>query len=136
MCLVFFLFIYFICISFLFYLLFLLKRFIVLKDSISPVLTLKRTFICGFTCTKNACEVKGFWVLGLQAAELYSNLHFTGICMLNGKQLSCSILLAFLSQSWSIVKKMAAINVTSWNTQTDVHNWRTQFSPKMMKEFL
>ena len=95
----FFLFIYFICISFLFYLLFLLKRFIVLKDSISPVLTLKRTFICGFTCTKNACEVKGFWVLGLQAAELYSNLHFTGICMLNGKQLSCSILLAFLSQS-------------------------------------
>ena len=68
-----FFFIYFICISLLFYLLFsfLLKRFIVHKDSISPVLTLETTSLYRFTCTKNACEIKEFRALTLQPVELY-----------------------------------------------------------------
>ena len=43
-----------------FYLLFpfLLSCFIVLEESVSPVLALKRTFLCGFTCIKSAYETK------------------------------------------------------------------------------
>ena len=43
----------------------------VCKHLILPVLTLKRTCLCGCSCTKNACEIKGFWPLSLQPAELY-----------------------------------------------------------------
>ena len=43
----------------------------VCKHLILPVLTLKRTCVCGCSCTKNACEIKGFWPLSLQPAELY-----------------------------------------------------------------
>ena len=46
---------------------FLLKCFIVLKE---PALTLKRS-LWGFTCTKNVCEVKEFWALGLKQVLLY-----------------------------------------------------------------
>ena len=49
---------------------FLLKRFIVLKDSISPMLTLQGTSLRGYTHSKNACQKK-FGPLSLQPEELY-----------------------------------------------------------------
>ena len=78
--------IYFICFRF-FYLLFsfLLKRFIVSKDLVSPVVTLKKSILCGFTCTKNTCEIKEFQPLSLTTSRTV--LDFTGIFMLSGKQL-------------------------------------------------
>ena len=71
--------------------------------------------LCGLTYEKNACEIKKFWhrKTKLQPEELYC---FTSIFMLNGKQLFVrSLNNCFLSQSWSTIKKMAAINVTSLN---------------------
>ena len=63
----------FIFISFLFYLFFslLLKRFIVLEDSISPVLSLKRTFLCRFTSQEMLAKSSNFGRVSLQPVELY-----------------------------------------------------------------
>lgn len=79
-CLLFFLFsIYIICISFLFYLLsFLLKRFIVFKDSISQVMPFKRTSF-------KSLQVQG--ISGTWFKTGRTKLYFTSIFMLNEKQL-------------------------------------------------
>ena len=81
--------IYFICISF--YLIslpsFLLKHFVTLKDSISPAMTFKRTSLCRFTCkTKKKC-LRGQGILPIQLTTSKTALYFSGIFMLNGKQL-------------------------------------------------
>ena len=55
--------------SFILFAFFLLKHFIALKNSTSPLLTLERTSLCGSTCTKNARDIKKS--LSLQPAELY-----------------------------------------------------------------
>ena len=51
-------------------------------------------------------------------------LQFTDIVILNGKQLFTHSLhiIAFLSQSWSTIKNMAAINIMSLN-KTDTQNF-------------
>ena len=50
---------------------FLLERFILFYNSISPMLTLERKFLFRFTCAKNACKIKEFWPHSSQLAELY-----------------------------------------------------------------
>ena len=74
-----FFFIYFVCNSFLCYLLlFLLKHFVVVKDSISQVLTSKKI---SFKC------LRGQRTLGTQFTTSRTALWFTCIFMLNQKQL-------------------------------------------------
>lgn len=99
----------------------LLMRFIVLEDSISPLMMIKSASLCGLTSAKNASKITEFWPLSLQPAEL---LYFTAIFMLNGEQLfTCFTYNCFIfSQSWYSVKTMVAINVTLLN-KTDVQNF-------------
>lgn len=62
---------------------FLLKRFIVLKDSISLVLTLKRTSLCRFTSKKRRYQ----GILAISFTTSRSVSYFTNIFIRNGKQL-------------------------------------------------
>ena len=49
----------------------LLKHFIAFENLILLVLTLKKTPLCGFCSTKNACVIKEFRPLSLQLVELH-----------------------------------------------------------------
>ena len=53
-------------------LLLLLKlHFIVLHNSVSPMLTLKRKSLYGFAFAQNACKINELWPHNLLPAELY-----------------------------------------------------------------
>ena len=85
-----------------FYLLlsFLLRRFIVLENSVSRAVALRRTTVCGFTCTKK-CLQNQVWPF---------SVHFTGIFAQNGKLLTfftynCffQVKVALLSKRWLLI---------------------------------
>ena len=106
-CLLFFLFsIYIICISFLFYLLsFLLNRFIVLKDSISQVMPFKRT------------SFKSLWgqgILGTWFTTGRTELFFTGIFMLNEKQLLYKTDVQNFSKKGLFTRRMKRVFISVW----------------------
>ena len=99
---------------------FLLKYFVVRKDSVSPGDFEKNIFICIYLHKKYMWDQE-FWPLSLQPAEL----HYILLVFLCWMENSCSRslhIITFVCQSWSTVKKMAPTNVTSWN-KTDRQNF-------------
>ena len=83
---------YFLYCLFIYFLPFLKTHFIVLEDSISPVLIyagLCKMNLRRFTCTKKSCMIKKFWSLGLQPGERH--VFLTGIIVLKGNSCSCSL---------------------------------------------
>ena len=99
---------------FLWFLIFLWKHFVVILDSVSPVLTLKiwQIFFAWISVFKKYLHNQGIQPHSLQLAQLYS----TGIIMVNETAVHIfDIDFLFLSQSLSSIKNTAATNVMSLN---------------------
>ena len=94
---------------------FLLNR---LKNPVSPVLTLKRKLLCGSTCAKKCSQnqhLLGNTYNHRNCIVLYWYCYAGWKTVTFFQYVNC-----FLSQSWSTIKKMTAINVTS-SSKTDVN---------------
>ena len=94
---------------------FLLKCSIVFKESVLPVLTLKRKSLYVFKWAKSACQIKKFGAHSLKLTDLCH------ICMKSSCSCSLCIYTIFKSKLIAAIKKMAVINVTSLN-KTDIHS--------------